>query len=180
MQSCPLGFESTSTIRCWEEGFYSFIMTFIKMGCNTECLPAYFKVLGELLNNFTNFSFLFLCLFHLNTMVWICACVFLCVTFSALFIVPEVSEGCLCAGFVLGTAASSPASIWQWNVGNRRCRTTNVCNPKWRSTKRKKNPGPLWSNYIRYCEFEACIGAHVGPLEYPPPPPQAYATLLPE
>lgn len=63
--------------------------------------------------------------------------------------------------FVAGTVVSSPASTWQWNAGNRRCRTTNGCNPKWKSMKRKKKPGLLWSNYIRYCEFKACIRARV-------------------
>lgn len=67
--------------------------------------------------------------------------------------------------FVADTAASSPASTWQWNAGNKRCRTTNGCNPKWKSMKKKKKLGPLWSNYIRYCEFKACIAARVGPLQ---------------
>lgn len=89
----------------------------------------------------------FICL-HTGMLVCVCVCVF---CFSA--------RRCLrlsVSHFTAGTAASSPASTWQWSAGSRLCRTTNACNPKRRSTKRKTKPGPLWSNCIRYRELNAC------------------------
>lgn len=78
-----------------------------------------------------------------------------CVLFSVVLCVSDMCKvDCTC---LAGTVASFPASTWQWNVGNRHCRTTNGCSPKWRSMKKKKKLGPLWSNYIRYCGLKLTL-----------------------
>lgn len=86
----------------------------------------------------------------------VCTCECLCSVLCSVQVV--VRNVCTC---LAGMAESSPASTWQWNAGNRRCRTTNGCRPKWRSMKRKKKPAPLWSSYTRYCRFKSCTGARV-------------------
>lgn len=143
-------------------------MTFINIGCRAECMSMNFieqsalwvlvisvspqKIQRRKIVFFSSFWVLWCECPGLSACTQVCLCVCVCVfCFSA--------RRCLRLSvphFTAGTAASSPASTWQWSAGSRLCRTTNACNPKRRSTKRKTKPGPLWSNCIRYRELNAC------------------------